>query len=273
MIINYQYQFNNFFTTATSPRIIDFIILHHIAANSFDEAITMLKDHQVSSHYLIDIDGEILSLVNNRNIAYHAGISSWGEFDNLNGNSIGIEIINPKPFSQYFTYLQMQSLINLLQILMAKFRIDRFNIIGHSDIAYHTDTKLLDRKQDPSHFFNWKMLANNKIGNYSQYCSSFIDSFNKEFWLNDKILISKNDKSNNGNQISIIKHKLRKIGYKINNFNNDFDDEMLKLNIVFLRHFNQKFFNDKIAEQYFVEPLEHWYLSSQLIIDDLVKNL
>ncbi len=273
MIINYLHQFNNFFTLATSPRIIDFIILHHIAADSFNEAITMLKDHQVSSHYLIDIDGEILSLVDNRNIAYHAGISGWGEFNNLNDNSIGIEIINPEPFSRHFTYLQMQSLINLLQILIKKFSINPFNIIGHSDIAYHIDSKLLDRKQDPSHFFNWKMLANNKIGNYSQYCSSFIDSFNKEFWLNDKILINKNDKSNNYNQISVIKNKLRKIGYKVNNFSNDFDDEMLKLNIVFLRHFNQKFFNDKIVNQYFAKPLDNWYLSSQLIIDDLVKNL
>jgi phosphopantothenoylcysteine synthetase/decarboxylase len=38
--------------------------------------------------------------------------------------------------------------------------------LGHSDIAYNSTCGLLDRKQDPSHLFDWEILAKNNIGLY-----------------------------------------------------------------------------------------------------------
>ena len=50
---------------------------------------------EVSCHYLIKNDGEIIKLVPDLYIAWHAGKSSWKSFEFLNKNSIGIEISNP----------------------------------------------------------------------------------------------------------------------------------------------------------------------------------
>ena len=47
--------------------------------------------HKVSCHYLIDRKGQILKMVDENKIAWHAGKSKWKNFDNLNKNSIGIE--------------------------------------------------------------------------------------------------------------------------------------------------------------------------------------
>ena len=48
--------------------------------------------YKVSCHYLIDRKGEILRLVEDNKIAWHAGKSKWKKFINLNKNSIGIEL-------------------------------------------------------------------------------------------------------------------------------------------------------------------------------------
>ena len=50
---------------------------------------------KVSSHYFIKKNGEILTLVPDLYIAWHAGISSWKNYKSLNKYSIGIEISNP----------------------------------------------------------------------------------------------------------------------------------------------------------------------------------
>ena len=49
---------------------------------------------QVSCHYLINRSGKILKMVKDENIAWHAGKSMWGNYKNLNKNSIGIELVN-----------------------------------------------------------------------------------------------------------------------------------------------------------------------------------
>ena len=61
------------------------------------EAINKLTDIQseVSCHYLIKNNGEIVKLVPDLYIAWHAGSSLWKNYKSLNQNSIGIEITNP----------------------------------------------------------------------------------------------------------------------------------------------------------------------------------
>ena len=61
------------------------------------EAIKRLTNIQseVSCHYLIKSNGEILRLVPDSYIAWHAGKSYWRNHKYLNKNSIGIEISNP----------------------------------------------------------------------------------------------------------------------------------------------------------------------------------
>ena len=73
-----------------SNRDIQFLIMHHLQANSVEETIKSLELYGVSAHYLIDYDGVIYQIVEDNDVAFHAGVSYWDGFDGLNKNSIGI---------------------------------------------------------------------------------------------------------------------------------------------------------------------------------------
>ena len=65
---------------------IKFIVIHHNAANlSIDDCWHVWQNREATAHYQVDINGRIGQLVNDRDIAWHAG--SW----EANLNSIGIE--------------------------------------------------------------------------------------------------------------------------------------------------------------------------------------
>ena len=101
---------------------IKFIIVHYTGMKKETEAIKRLKDpkSKVSSHYFIKNNGEILRLVPDLYIAWHAGRSSWKKLKSLNKYSIGIEISNPGHNYNYndFSKKQIQSLIKLSKYLI-----------------------------------------------------------------------------------------------------------------------------------------------------------
>tara|TARA_Y100000590_G_scaffold240770_1_gene270792 strand:+ start:512 stop:1243 length:732 start_codon:yes stop_codon:yes gene_type:complete len=150
----------NFSSKKRSEKQIRFIILHYTGMKSEKAAINKLTDiqSQVASHYLITLGGKIINLVPDLYIAWHAGISSWKTLNSLNKNSIGIEITNPGHQFGYkkFSKKQISSLINLSKFLIKKYKINKRNILGHSDIAP-------DRKKDPGEKFPWEYLAKKNI--------------------------------------------------------------------------------------------------------------
>ncbi len=250
IIIEKNLKFDQFFTKSEQKRAINMLVLHHIEANSALHAIEQFKQHQVSSHFLIDENGKIYELVDENDIAYHAGYSYWNGFNGLNAVSIGIEFINKDPFKQKFTDVQMLAGVELCQYLIKKYDIKSNNIVGHSDIAYDPQNGLLDRKQDPSHFFDWQYLAKNWVGFYPK-----IDL------LEDEILYFLGDSDQ---KLLEIKQKLAKIGYKVTKSNNAFDIEMQLLVRVFNRRYNPQKFNI---------DADCWYLSSQMVLDQLLQQL
>ncbi len=248
MQIDHSKKFSEFFDVSPSLRKIDFLVLHHVEASSADHAIEQFKHYQVSSHFLIDENGKIFQLVDENDVAYHAGVSFWQGFDGLNKNSIGVEFINSAPFAKSFEKEQMISGVELCKYLTAKYQIKSQNIVGHSDIAYVRETGLLNRKQDPSHLFDWKFLAENGIG------------------LAPKILSQEQNLFNFGNkdaEILSIKQNLKKFGYRVINLNDEFDQEMQALVLVFNRRFCNK-------------DSDVWHLTSQVALKSLIeltKNL
>ncbi|MBM3590155.1 MAG: N-acetylmuramoyl-L-alanine amidase [Alphaproteobacteria bacterium] len=236
------------FKTTNFNRQIDLLIYHHLQANSIEETIESLEHHGVSAHYLIDKNGQIVQIVNDENIAFHAGVSFWDGFENLNLNSLGIEMINSSPFENYFSDHQISSAIDLGNYLIDKYQIKSRYVLGHSDIAYNAQNGLLDRKQDPSHLFDWETLSLNGVGFYPESTSG-----------DETLLFELGDKDN---EIKIIKQKLGFFGYKISEINNDFDNEMQCLARVFNRHFNNK-----------IDPrnMNLWLLSSNQALDNLIK--
>ena len=151
----------NFYPKKRLKKEIRFIIFHYTGMKSNKAAIRKLTDiqSQVASHYFITHTGKIITLVPDLYTAWHAGISSWKDFKSLNKNSIGIEITNPGHQFGYrkFSKKQINSIINLSKLLIKKYKIDKKNFLGHSDIAP-------DRKKDPGEKFPWEYLAKKNIG-------------------------------------------------------------------------------------------------------------
>lgn len=105
---------------------------------------------EVSAHYLIAENGEVISLVPEVLRAWHAGAGAWGSVHDVNSHSIGIELANPAncPFSAP----QMDALEDLLTGINARWQIRPERVIGHSDMAP-------GRKIDPGPRFDWLRLA------------------------------------------------------------------------------------------------------------------
>ena len=176
------------------------------------EAISKLTEIQseVSSHYLIKNNGEIITMVPNLYTAWHAGKSFWKNYKFLNKNSIGIEISNPGHEFNYkkFSNKQINSLLKLSKFLIKEYKINQKNILGHSDIAP-------GRKKDPGEKFPWKYLAKNRIGLWHSLRNKTLknsrmiktDDKNKEYFLKNLFKIGylkKNAKDINNKYLTLV---------------------------------------------------------------------
>jgi N-acetylmuramoyl-L-alanine amidase len=143
------------------PSAIDAIIIHYTDMASAEAALAWLVNpaSQVSAHYLIDEEGHVYGLVDEKHRAWHAGESYWQGCTNLNDCSIGIELANPGHTNGYqpFPETQIISLIKLCLDIQKRWNIPNARILGHSDISPQ-------RKQDPGHLFPWKRLADEGLG-------------------------------------------------------------------------------------------------------------
>ena len=210
---------------------IKFIIFHYTGMRKEADALTRLTDQRskVSSHYFIKSNGQILTLIPETYIAWHAGISAWRNYKSINKFSIGIEISNPGHDNKYraFTKKQINSIIKMSKYLIQKYNIASKFILGHSDIAP-------GRKKDPGEKFPWKKLSESKIG----------------FWHNldrKKMFNLRNKKIDELDKNNFI-HNLYKIGYSrsVGKNNNRY---LKKIVEAFQRRFRQELINGKIDKE------------------------
>ena len=156
MSINYSPNFN---LNKRSISEVKYIIFHYTGMKSEIGAIKRLtdKNSKVSCHYFIKRNGEIIQMVPDLYVAWHAGKSSWKKEKLLNSKSIGIEISNPGHNHGYknFNSKQIRSIVKLSKILKKKYKIKIENFLGHSDISPL-------RKIDPGEKFPWKLLYEKK---------------------------------------------------------------------------------------------------------------
>jgi len=197
------------------------------------DAINRLTNIQpeVSCHYLIKSDGEIITMVPDSYIAWHAGKSSWSKYTSLNKNSIGIEITNPGHEFEYkkFTEKQISSILRLSKFLIKKYKINLKNILGHSDVAP-------ERKKDPGEKFPWQYLSQNKVGLWHTIKK-------QDLIKNRKVKTLKLDKE-------LFINNLFKIGYpkkiSIDPSNNKYSNYIIK---AFQRRYRQDLIDGKIDQE------------------------
>lgn len=139
--------------SATKERSIDTIILHSsyniLGGDEYhlDKIILEYKQYGVAPHYVIDRDGNILRLVKDRNVAYHAGESKVPDGrTGVNNFSIGIELINSE--KDKFTSAQYEAVNELISYLKKEHKIKY--VLGHDQIAP-------GRKTDPWNI-NWSKI-------------------------------------------------------------------------------------------------------------------
>jgi N-acetylmuramoyl-L-alanine amidase len=145
----------------TRPGAVDMLILHYTGMRTAEAALARLCDPEakVSAHYTIDEAGIIYRHVAEERRAWHAGKSFWAGEANVNGRSIGIELVNPGHEFGYvpFPEPQIEALIALSRGIVARHAIPARHVLGHSDVAP-------SRKTDPGELFPWQHLAANGIG-------------------------------------------------------------------------------------------------------------
>ena len=230
----------NFDAHSRNKKQIKFIIIHYTGMRKQSEAIKRLcnSKSKVSSHYFIKNNGDVLNLVPDLYIAWHAGESLWKKYKSLNKYSIGIEINNPGHANRYnkFYSSQIKSLTKLLRILIKKYRIKKQNILGHSDISPN-------RKIDPGEKFPWKILAKQNLCHWHKLKESKVQKF-------------RNQKISFFEQKKFIKN-LNLIGYS-NELKKKSKVYNAKLIMAFQRKFRQGLINGKI-------DLECFLISKSLI--------
>jgi AmpD protein len=106
-----------------------------------------IRGLQVSSHFFIRRDGEVLQFVSCDERAWHAGQSSWLGRDNCNDYSIGIELEGLE--GESFEPSQYACLSTLLEAIAEQYPI--VHVAGHEHVAP-------GRKQDPGPGFDWAAL-------------------------------------------------------------------------------------------------------------------
>jgi N-acetylmuramoyl-L-alanine amidase len=181
------------FDARTRP--IDLVVLHYTGMQDAEIALARLTDpapvagsypgpwqsddveadaplSRVSAHYVVDEAGQIYSLVPEEHRAWHAGASSWEGDGDVNGRSIGIEIVNGgHDFGlPDFADAQIDGVIALLKEIFERWpELGPKRVVAHSDIAP-------GRKADPGEKFPWKRLADAGVSVWPAHVAAQLDN-------------------------------------------------------------------------------------------------
>jgi N-acetyl-anhydromuramyl-L-alanine amidase AmpD len=138
---------------------VDTLVLHHTALD-LAASLKVLREGNVSVHYVLAEDGTVYKLLEDDEVGWHAGLSMWRGRPNVNARSIGIEIVKLDGNLHPYRRAQVAALIELCGLILRRHPgIEPRNVVGHSDIAPK-------RKVDPGRRFPWQRLAEAGIGRW-----------------------------------------------------------------------------------------------------------
>ena len=202
---------------------VDTLVLHYTGMVSAEAALERLTDRsaKVSAHWCIGEEGTLWRLVPEEQRAWHAGLSEWRGRRSVNDFSIGIELINPGHEHGYrpFPPAQMDALLDLVRVIVARHPIGPRNVVAHSDIAPM-------RRQDPGELFDWARLARAGIGLWPRSVAEPAGE-GQALCLGDR-----------GSPVKRCQERLRAIGYGLA-VDGDFGTDTAAVVRAFQRHFRQ----------------------------------
>ena len=124
------------------------LIVIHATGGKLAGALSWMlnPDSKVSAHWLIGKNGELYQLVEEKDVAWHAGDSEFDRVKGLNRLSIGIELENMNDGVDPYSEEQLVVCSQVCKAAMKNWQI--IKIVGHSEIAP-------GRKTDPGKLFPW----------------------------------------------------------------------------------------------------------------------
>jgi N-acetylmuramoyl-L-alanine amidase len=149
------------FNDRPADKPVSILLLHYTGMETAAAALERLCDSaaKVSAHYTVDEDGAVYAHVAEDKRAWHAGVSYWAGETDINGISVGVEIVNPGHEFGYrpFPAAQIDAVALLCQNILGRHPIPPHRVLGHSDVAP-------GRRQDPGELFPWQDFAARGIG-------------------------------------------------------------------------------------------------------------
>lgn len=228
-------------TDATARTVaIDLVLVHHTGGNSMAGDLGTFQSTNKSIHYLMDVDGHVVKMVNDDQVAVHAGRSRWHGQLGVSAQSIGIEIVNggPTPYSAE----QQAVIVELVDQIITRQGLPRHHVVGHEDVGTGDDntpnsivplTRIGRKGGDPGANFPWPLLEARGLGlqltrpapnDATMYAGVFASATRMP--------------STPGPHVVELRQDLDAIGYSLNNVtSNQFDDHVAQAVFAFQRHF------------------------------------
>lgn len=132
------------------------IVVHHTGSgNATINAILRFfrRLDYLSVHFIVGRDGRVIQYVDEKDVAFHVGVSKWNGLTNLNYHSIGIEVVSD---GYVYTEAQRNTVTDLCRHLMKKHNIPRENVIRHADAAMPRGRKWDIGKNFYSKWASWE---------------------------------------------------------------------------------------------------------------------
>ncbi len=149
------------FNDRPADKPVSILLLHYTGMKTAAAALERLCDPAagVSAHYTVDEDGTVYVHVAEDKRAWHAGVSYWAGETDINGISVGVEIVNPGHEFGYrlFPNRQLDAVADLCLGILGRHAIPPHRVLGHSDVAP-------GRRQDPGELFPWQDFAARGVG-------------------------------------------------------------------------------------------------------------
>lgn len=148
----------NFTAPLNGPWPVNLVVLHATATPTLASPLAWLCDpaSKVSAHYLIDTNGDVYQLVDEANVAWHAGASAWkgqAYHNSVNAYSIGIELVHPNDGKTPYDPRQLDATARLCAKIAAHRGFTTKSFVSHADVAIPHG-----RKDDPR-AFPWSMFC------------------------------------------------------------------------------------------------------------------
>ncbi|MBT9584476.1 N-acetylmuramoyl-L-alanine amidase [bacterium] len=129
---------------------IDTVVVHATVINTMEATQRAFLDdkiRRVSAHYVVDRDGTIVQMVDERASAWHAGVSELEGRPGVNDFSVGVELINLNDGKDPYPNAQVAALARIIQDLRSRWSVPDGRIVSHASIA-----RPVGRKSDPLGF-------------------------------------------------------------------------------------------------------------------------